>query len=124
MEELAAEAKPKRLRALDYPSFWDCKEVHAELQAAATRSTEAAVRPDVTDGEANRPSVLEYFASEFSKSMQIILGSLQHNLETKSARLMKTTKSWSNPLPKTALMKMKATTMRKPMSAWQWVWQI
>ena len=67
VQALSKEAKRKRLRALDYPSFWDCKEVHAELQAAATRSTKAAARPDVADSEANRPSVLEYFASEFFK---------------------------------------------------------
>ena len=115
MEEPATEAKRKRLRALDYPSFWDSIEVHAELHAAATRSTEAAVRPDVADSEANRPSVLEYFASEFSKSMQISLGSLQHNLENQNARLMKTVIYWRNPLPETAVRKMKVRVMHEPM---------
>ena len=77
MEEPAAEARRKRLQALDYPSFWDSVEVQEELLTAATRNSEAPDGPDVADSEVNgpsevvinnhRPTVLEYYATDFFK---------------------------------------------------------
>ena len=51
MEEPAAEARRKRLKALDYPSFWDSVEVQEELLTAAARNSEAPDGPDVADSE-------------------------------------------------------------------------
>jgi len=87
-EKHAAEARRKRLKVADYPSFWDTIEVQQELQAATRRhsdactegteggcpsdpviSTERAEHGGPSDPVINihRPSVQEYFAAEFFK---------------------------------------------------------
>jgi len=76
MEKHAEAARRKRLVALDYPSFWDSFEVQQELQEAVRASCDSANaeaskaepdRPSDSVIDTRRPTVQEYFATEFFK---------------------------------------------------------